>query len=194
MHRFAFLRLLTLAAADRTCLAADESCNQMAAKQVNVALLGVGGVGRALVDALVGARAHHRDVYGLQFNLKVLADSSGFLSGDLSDAQLRKASDAKAKGKPLSTLTGATGGDAGQAIVALGKNAIIVDVTASGATTPLLIEALSNGQKIVAANKKPFSSEQSPYDALVGYPVRHNSVRHESTVGAGLPAIAALNR
>lgn len=166
----------------------------MAAKQVNVALLGVGGVGRALVDALVGARAHHRDVYGLQFNLRVLADSSGFLSGDLSDAQLRKASDAKAKGKPLSTLTGATGSDARQAIAALGDGAIIVDVTASGATTPLLIEALSNGQKVVAANKKPFSSEQSSYDALVGYPVRHNAVRHESTVGAGLPAIAALNR
>ena len=28
----------------------------------------------------------------------------------------------------------------------------------------------------------------------MGHPIRHNSVRHESTVGAGLPAIAAFNR
>ena len=48
--------LLTTAAAvdtDKTC--ASDDC--MAAKQVPVALLGVGGVGRALVEALVGARA-----------------------------------------------------------------------------------------------------------------------------------------
>ena len=48
----------------------------MAAKQVPVALLGVGGVGRALVDALVGARTHHKDVYGLRFDVKVLRTSA----------------------------------------------------------------------------------------------------------------------
>ena len=69
---FAFAYLLTsaAAAADKTCAAADESCD-MAAKQVPVALLGVGGVGRALVEALVGARTHHKDVYGLRFDVKV---------------------------------------------------------------------------------------------------------------------------
>jgi len=183
---FAYL-LTTATAAEKTCAADD--C--MAAKQVPVALLGVGGVGRALVDALVGARTHHRDVYGLRFDVKVLADSSGFIAGDLDDAQLQGAAEAKADGKKL---PGATKGDVDQAVASLGEGALIVDVTASGSTTPILIEALKRGQKVVSANKKPFSSDQASYDALVGHPIRHNSVRHESTVGAGLPAIAALNR
>ena len=182
--------LLTTAAAvdtDKTC--ASDDC--MAAKQVPVALLGVGGVGRALVEALVGARTHHKDVYGLRFDVKVIADSSGYLAGDLDDAQLKNAAAAKADGKKL---PGATQGDVTDAIASLGEGALVVDVTASGTTTPLLIEALKRGQKVVSANKKPFSSEQTAYDDLVGHPIRHNSVRHESTVGAGLPAIAALNR
>jgi len=183
---FAYL-LTTATAAEKTCAADD--C--MAAKQVPVALLGVGGVGRALVDALVGARTHHRDVYGLRFDVKVLADSSRFIAGDLDDAQLQGAAEAKADGKKL---PGATKGDVDQAVASLGEGALIVDVTASGSTTPILIEALKRGQKVVSANKKPFSSDQASYDALVGHPIRHNSVRHESTVGAGLPAIAALNR
>ena len=182
--------LTSAAAADKTCAAADESCD-MAAKQVPVALLGVGGVGRALVEALVGARTHHKDVYGLRFDVKVVADSSGYLAGDLDDAQLQSAAAAKADGKKL---PGATKGDVAEAVASLGEGALIVDVTASGTTTPLLIEALKRGQKVVSANKKPFSSDQAAYDALVGHPIRHNNVRHESTVGAGLPAIAALNR
>lgn len=177
------------------CSAADEPCDSMAAaKHVNVALLGVGGVGRALVDALLGARTHHRDVYGLRFDLRVVADSSGYLAGEIDDARLKSAADAKAGGRKLATLASAVEGDASQAIAALGEGALVVDVTASDATTSLLIDALKRGQKVVSANKKPFSSEQASYDALVGHPVRHNNVRHESTVGAGLPAIAALNR
>ena len=181
--------LLTSAAAADTQTCANDDC--MAAKQVPVALLGVGGVGRALVEALVGARTHHKDVYGLRFDVKVVADSSGFITGDLDDAQLKSAAAAKADGKKL---PGATKGDVDKAVASLGEGALVVDVTASGTTTPLLIEALKRGQKVVSANKKPFSSDQAAYDALVGHPVRHNNVRHESTVGAGLPAIAALNR
>ena len=86
MHRLLCALLLTTAAAADTETCANDDC--MAAKQVPVALLGVGGVGRALVEALVGARTHHKDVYGLRFDVKVLADSSGFISGDLDDAQL----------------------------------------------------------------------------------------------------------
>jgi homoserine dehydrogenase len=55
--------------------------------------------------------------------------------------------------------------------------------------------AIAHGQRVVCANKKPFSAQQAVYDALVGAPCRHmHRVRHESTVGAGLPVIAALNR
>ena len=177
------------------CSAADESDDSIAAaKHINVALLGVGGVGQALVDALLGARTHHRKVYGLQFDLRVVADSSGYLAGEIDDTRLKSTMDAKAGGRKLATLPGAVEGDASQAIAALGEGALVVDVSASDATTSLLIDAIKRGQKVVNANKKPFSSEQASYDALVGYPVRHNNVRFESTVGAGLPAIAALNR
>lgn len=190
-------RKILKAAVDKTlrCSASTESYDSMAAtKHINVALIGVGGVGRALLSALLGARSHHRNVYGLHFDLRVLADSSGYLAGEINDARLKNAVDAKAGGRKLATLAGAVEGDASKAIAALGKGALVVDVSASDATTSLLINALKRGQKVVSANKKPFSSEQASYDALVGNPVRHNNVRHESTVGAGLPAIAALNR
>ena len=50
-----------------------------------------------------------------------------------------------------------------KAVASLGEGALVVDVTASGTTTPLLIQALMRGQKVVSANKKPFSSEQAAY-------------------------------
>ncbi|XP_028122255.1 homoserine dehydrogenase-like [Camellia sinensis] len=41
------------------------------------------------------------------------------------------------------------------------------------------------------ANKKPLTSSMEDYGKLLAYPRR---IRHESTVGAGLPVIASLNR
>ena len=99
--------LLTTVFADKTC-SATNSCT-MAIKNVNYALLGVGGVGSALVDAIAGARDHHLKTYGVKLTACLVADSSGALvaKGGLDDAALRGAVAAKAKGEKVSSLEGA---------------------------------------------------------------------------------------
>jgi len=163
------------------------------ATKVNFALVGLGSVGGALVEQILGARAHHLKTYGLELTCALVADSSGYLASP-SDAALKDAVAKKAAGAKVSSLAGATAGPAAAAIAALGPGALVIDATATEATAPLLVAAVKAKQRVVAANKKPFSMDLATYDALVGTPRDPRYVRHESTVGAGLPAIAALNR
>ena len=173
-----------------------------ATRRVDFALLGLGGVGSALVEAIIGAREHHAARYGLRLEACLVADSSGVLCAaeGLSDDALRAAIAAKAAGGRVGELVGAerapAGGDAGAFLAgALGRltpGAVVVDCTASDATTAALVAAAGPLRlKVASANKKPFAGPQATYDLLVADPAR---VRHESTVGAGLPAIAALDR
>ncbi|XP_050879798.1 homoserine dehydrogenase isoform X2 [Lathyrus oleraceus] len=84
----------------------------------------------------------------------------------------------------------------------LGKKSglAFVDCTASSGTVSVLKQVVDMGCCVVMANKKPLTStmlnnnpymEQEDYENLMKYPRR---IRHESTVGAGLPVIASLNR
>ncbi|KAJ0084970.1 hypothetical protein Patl1_30130 [Pistacia atlantica] len=90
-----------------------------------------------------------------------------------------------------------------------------VDCSASSETVGVLAQVVDLGCCIVLANKKPLTSTMEDYDKLVSHPRR---IRHESTVmpapgncnfvpftlklvkfvgssvGAGLPVIASLNR
>ena len=170
MRVLSFALLLTTAfAVDKTC-SATNSCN-MAIKNVNYALLGVGGVGSALVDAIAGARDHHLKTYGVKLTACLVADSSGALvaKGGLDDAALRGAVAAKAKGEKVSSLEGAiAAADVAEAVAGLGPGTVVVDCSATDATVPLLIRAVTGGQKVVSANKKPFSGPQADYDALRG--------------------------
>merc|ERR1712217_120138 len=73
-------------------------------------------------------------------------------------------------------------------------NAIVVDCTATDATIPALVKA-GNKLRAVAANKKPFAdSNMETFTNLALQPHSLARVRYESTVGAGLPAIAAVQR
>ena len=45
---------------------------------------------------------------------------------------------------------------------------VVVDATGSGATLPLLKQALVRGGAVVTANKRPLAGAQSDYDELVG--------------------------
>ncbi|KAK4607174.1 hypothetical protein RGQ29_001119 [Quercus rubra] len=67
----------------------------------------------------------------------------------------------------------------------------IVDCSASSETIGVMKQGVDLGCCVVMANKKPLTSTMEDYDKLVSHPRR---IRHESTVGAGLPVIASLNR
>ena len=164
-------RVIKLFALLLTTAFAAETCNMATIKNVNYALLGVGGVGSALVDAIAGARDHHLKTYGVKLTACLVADSSGALvaKGGLDDAALRGAVAAKAKGEKVSSLEGAiAAADVAEAVAGLGPGTVVVDCSATDATVPLLIRAVTGGQKVVSANKKPFSGPQADYDALRG--------------------------
>lgn len=67
----------------------------------------------------------------------------------------------------------------------------LIDCSASSQTIALLSEAVNLDNCVVLANKKPLTSSLENYDKLVTQPRR---IRHESTVGAGLPVISTIKR
>ena len=70
----------------------------------------------------------------------------------------------------------------------------VVDCTATDATVPALIKAAAS-LRGVSANKKPFAdSSIDDFAKLVLTSRGPAAMRYESTVGAGLPVIAALQR
>uniref|UniRef100_A0A9I9E6D8 Homoserine dehydrogenase n=1 Tax=Cucumis melo TaxID=3656 RepID=A0A9I9E6D8_CUCME len=66
-----------------------------------------------------------------------------------------------------------------------------VDCSASSDTVNVLKQVVDLGCCIVLANKKPLTSTIEDFNKLITHPRR---IRHESTVGAGLPVIASLTR
>ena len=86
---------------------------------------------------------------------------------------------------------------------------LVVDCTATDKTIPALLHARERNYKVVLANKKPLTSAQEVYNRLTRAGATGNATeaqgsaedvltlsqcRWETTVGAGLPVIATLNR
>lgn len=134
---------------------------------------------------------------------KSLVFASDVITRELNDQTLSEVCRFKSNGSSLSAL-----GDLGECIVngnteskrkvmdiaaLLGKatGLAFVDCSASSETIRMLNQVVDMGCCVVLANKKPLTSTMEDYDKLVSYPRR---IRHESTVGAGLPVIASLNR
>ncbi|MCZ6778029.1 MAG: homoserine dehydrogenase [Acidobacteriota bacterium] len=70
---------------------------------------------------------------------------------------------------------------------------VLVDATADPEMSANYRHALDQGVHIVSCNKIPFSGPQSDFDALFDAARGHGLyVRHESTVGAGLPTLGTL--
>ncbi len=172
-----------------------------------IILFGVGGVGRELIQQIVAQRGFHALQYGLNLQLLAVCDSDGAVidSGDgLDDDLLAELVAAKAAGQRLANHPmGGTQSDlAGIVDIAGRAGTIVVDCTASETTVDALLYALDKRYKVVLANKKPLTMDQEVYDRLTaagvttnGAAVRHlGRTRWETTVGAGLPVIATLNR
>ena len=184
-------------------------------RPVPFVLFGAGGVGAALLEAIVGARKLHEERYGIRFDAIAVADSQeaiGSAAGTgtgLTDAEISALIKQKASGQKLSGIAGvstiASKGDAAskdfllsvvdKAATSSGSPApIVVDCTATDATVPSLLKAAEELGGAVSANKKPFASEMGTFKRLVLTPMGPRRVRYESTVGAGLPVLAALSR
>ncbi|MCD4672754.1 MAG: hypothetical protein K8R77_08835 [Anaerolineaceae bacterium] len=157
-------------------------------KKINILLLGLGKVGRELVQQVLASRKQLADEQGLQFSFTALADSKGVLSAanGLNKQQIKTAITQKAAGFSLADLPESL--TAANLNAVLESGAILVDTSASTETTPLLTKALENGCGVVLANKHPLSGTWAETATLFAHP----NLRCEATVGAGLPVIATL--
>lgn len=168
--------------------------------------MGIGGVGRSLIEQIVAQRPYHAENYGLDLCIQTICDSSGVLSSKngvvgIDDTTLREVLALKDSGKGLVQHPDGVALSQLADIVdqSDGNGAILVDCTASESTSTLLLNALKRQFKIVLANKIPLTVQQEVYDRLTKAgatqgPIRLDRCRWETTVGAGLPAIATLSR
>lgn len=222
----------------------DQTHTAPSAMAVKVILVGLGSVGRAVLTRL---RASSSAVTGVTFHIAAVADSASILTSPL-DGRDGNATDtpldeptldavvaAKAARRPLASVTavhpfvlirndgsaedGALLLRVAAAAAAAGDTPLVIDATASAATTRVLVDAAARGVRVVSANKVPFSSELSSFAALLPFPSGTASgggdksagrpddrvaaaaaararrlVRAEAAVAAGTPVIAALTR
>ncbi|GAV64828.1 Homoserine_dh domain-containing protein, partial [Cephalotus follicularis] len=177
-------------------------------KKIPVLLMGCGGVGRQLLKLIVSCRSLHAKL-GVHLRIVGVSDSKSLLvvsdvfTRELDDSILSEICQVKLGGTPLSALNGfgecqvfANSESKRKAIdiaALLGKSTglAFVDCSASSETIGMLTHMVDMGCCVVLANKKPLTSTMEDFDKLVSLPRR---IRLESTVGAGLPVIASLNR
>ncbi|XP_020217119.1 uncharacterized protein LOC109800700 [Cajanus cajan] len=177
-------------------------------KNIPLFLIGCGGVGRQLLQHIVSCRSLH-STQGLCLRVVGVGDSKSLVAVDdllhkgLDDSFLLELCRVKGAGESLSKLRdfGAcqtfvhpeSQGRILEIASQLGRKTglVFVDCSASSDTVSVLKQAIDMGCCAVMANKKPLTSTMEDFKKLFMYPRR---IRHESTVGAGLPVIASLNR
>ena len=185
-------------------------------RRISFVLYGCGGVGSELLRMILASRALHAERYGVRFSAIAVCDSSGALKagadGELSDDELKAVLECKGRGDRLSALSAAVLDTpaasehppqfleriaAGCAKTVGAAGTMMVDCTATEATIPALTSSPPDKcppYRVVCANKKPVSAAIAAFDALVNARGAAACTRYESTVGAGLPVIAALAR
>ena len=166
-------------------------------RRAHIVQFGVGGVGKALLEQVLSTREHLLDRRGLRLDYLGLVDSAGYLlcEDTLGDDDLRRALLSKARGQPLSDLARGKARDEGDddAILAWLQNnevedVIVVDSSAAQGMERLLLKAVSAGYGIVLATKRPLVASMDTFHALQ----KGDRLRHEATVGAGLPIIHTI--
>ena len=163
----------------------------MSVREVPLVQLGVGGVGRALLRQILENRARHAEALGVRFLLLGLADRDGFLwePEGLPDGELARIVEAKAQGGRLRELgRGRAGPLEPERLEEIEGTGIVVDVTASEGTLPLLLRARGRGWGIVLANKLPLTASYEAFRSLAS----GGRTRFETTVAAALPVISTL--
>lgn len=173
-------------------------------KNIPVILIGCGGVGRQLLQHIVSCRALHADK-GIRLRVVGVCDSKSFLvstdvlSTEFDDTFLMDICQIKSdrlclekcidSGKCEATSYSESMRKLTDIAARLGF--VLVDCSASSETIGVLSQTVNLGCCVVLANKKPLTGLMEEFDKLFLQPRR---IRHESTVGAGLPIIASLNR
>eukprot|EP00039_Didymoeca_costata_P005489 m.81955 g.81955 ORF g.81955 m.81955 type:complete len:394 (-) comp12842_c0_seq3:535-1716(-) len=171
------------------------------AAELRVILLGCGLVGRAVLRGIHQSAAIWKARMNINVVVPMVCESDAALvvqGGESLDCGAVEAF--KAGGKRLKTYDGAgskiiTSSDIGAEIMKYTTPAtVLLDCSATDATTAVLVDFLKQGGGgVVMANKKPMTSAFDAMSTLVAaeYTAR---VKYESTVGAGTPFVASVQR
>lgn len=158
-------------------------------KKVSLVILGVGAIGRKLLDLLISREGILAQRNGVSFEIALMADSSALVQTFCDPTLIPSLIQYKADGKSFADLKQS------QPLVMIQKyippGSIVIDTSASESTAQIVCDSLLKGCKIVLANKKPLTMAQDVFKTLFKSP---QSFRNESTVGAGTPICTTLSR
>jgi aspartokinase/homoserine dehydrogenase 1 len=161
----------------------------------DVVLLGFGLIGRTLGGMLVRRRSDGRTI-----RIVGLIDRSGYIfdAEGLKQRRVAALARAKARGRPLAELPGGHRARAAEAVTEIARHALVrpvlVDATASD-TMEALLRAFEGGMDVVLANTRPLAAPRREVEQLRAAAALHGRrLRHEATVGAGLPVIDTFHK
>ncbi|HEU5171823.1 MAG TPA: bifunctional aspartate kinase/homoserine dehydrogenase I [Gemmatimonadales bacterium] len=163
-------------------------------ERVDVVLLGFGQIGRMLAGLLARGRARRA------VRIVGVIDRSGFVfeQRGLSPHRVAALAALKERGTGAAQVPGGRAATGEEAVAFISRHAlrrpILVDLTAD-ATGPLLARALASGMDLVLSNKRPLTGPR-PESARLHELARAygRRIRHETTVGAGLPVIDTYDK
>ena len=159
-------------------------------KQIPVILIGLGGVGRALLEQVTASRDLVAARNRLGFDIVAVANSRSWRwdPAGLDDGQLGEVLAAR-RGETVGQQEKPDGvGMVRQAVAAGLQGVLVVDATAAEGMGPVVAEALGHDYGVVLANKKPLTGPWAEAKQFFGHP----RLRYEATVGAGQPVVATL--
>lgn len=161
----------------------------------DIVLLGAGTIGCATLDLLAATPQRFASL-----RIVAVVDRRGVIHrmSGLGPAELRGIAAHKRAGGSLADLPNGERCTPAEALRALAQRALIrpavVDLTAED-TGELLREMAEAGFDVVLANKRPLAAPFASYRALLEALEAHGGrLRHEATVGAGLPLILAVQQ
>ena len=156
---------------------------RIAPGELALVLLGVGGVGRALLAQLAGPAARGLHLVGVADSVRQVAQPRGLVPARAADL-LRASACARDDAALLAAL------DASGA-----ARRVVIDATAADATAARHADWLARGCDVVSANKAaaggPLARWRSVRRGAVCGDVRYGDA---ATVGAGLPVLSTLRR
>jgi len=163
-------------------------------KTILIAVVGVGGVGKAFLGQLHGLRSKQKTSVDLRLVL-VRRSNKQIISKDwqaLDETNILQSLDQV--NEPLQSLD-----DTVSHLSSAPHKVILVDNTSDQTIAAKYPNILSKGISIATPNKKAFSSTYDLWSSIFasaangsGSPDKHGYVFHESSVGAGLPVISTL--
>jgi len=148
--------------------------------------LGMGRIGRSFLEQYLLLPP----TVCRQFSFVALADSGAAVIAEdgLGRETIESLLATKAQGIPLTARADSVPHSSLAPLLADIPDTIIVDMTASDDTLPILLEAAEVGCGVVLANKRPLCANHDVWRRLT----RPGLLRYEATVGAGLPVIRTL--